>query len=74
MGFILGLGICYAHLIFNFYPLDASKYIINSMPVVIKLSDLIVIGIISLVLALFAAYYPAKRAVKTKTIDAIRWE
>lgn len=74
LGFILGLGICYAQILFNFYPLDPSKYIIDSMPVVLQTSDLILIAVTSMLLSFFAAYYPARRAVKVNTIEAIRWE
>jgi lipoprotein-releasing system permease protein len=73
-GLALGLLICYLQIEFNFYPLDATKYIINAMPVKVKFTDLLAITGISLLLSYLASLYPAKRAVKLQVIDAIKWE
>lgn len=73
-GLIIGLLICYAQINFNFYPLDPRKYIIDSMPVQIQFFDLAMIAFVSLVLAFFSSKYPANRALKTNTIEAIKWE
>lgn len=73
-GLILGLLICYLQIEFNFYPLDATKYIINAMPVKVKFTDILAITGISLLLSYLASLYPAKRAVKLPVIDAIKWE
>ncbi len=73
-GLLIGLFICYLQIEFNIYALDPSKYIIDSLPVELRLSDFAAVSIMSLFLSFFAALYPAKRAVKLSIIDAIKWE
>ncbi|MBU2492531.1 MAG: ABC transporter permease [Bacteroidetes bacterium] len=73
-GVILGIIICYMQIEFNFYPLDPMKYIINYMPVEIRISDIIAISFMSMFLSTIAALYPAKRAAKTSIVDSIKWE
>jgi lipoprotein-releasing system permease protein len=74
LGLFIGLFVCYLQIVFNIYPLDASKYVIDTLPVQVKFSDIFAVCIMSLLLTFFAAKYPANRALKTKIIDAIKWE
>ena len=73
-GILFGLLICYLQVEYNFYPLDATKYIIDFMPVEIRISDIIVISLMSMFLSSVAALYPAKKAAKTSIVDSIKWE
>lgn len=74
VGTIIGLLVCYAQIEYNFYPLDPGKYIIDALPVEIKISDLIAISGMAMLLSFFASLYPAKRAVRTQVIESIKWE
>ena len=74
LGLTIGLFICYLQINFNIYPLDASKYVIDTLPVQVKLSDILAVTIMSLLLTFFASKYPANKALKTEIIDAIKWE
>lgn len=74
IGVILGLVICYLQIEYNFYPLDPTKYIINAMPVEIRLTDIFAISIMALFLSFIASLYPAKRAANTIIIDSIKYE
>ncbi|MFZ1289009.1 MAG: ABC transporter permease [Melioribacteraceae bacterium] len=74
LGLILGLIVCYLQINFNLYSLDASKFIIDTLPVEVRLSDIFAVSIMSLVLTFFASKYPANKALKTKIIDALKWE
>lgn len=74
LGLTLGLLVCFLQINYNIYPLDASKFIIDTLPVTVKFSDIIVITFTSLLLTFFASKYPAKQALKTNLIDAIKWE
>lgn len=74
LGIALGLFVCYMQINFNIYSLDASKYVIDSLPVQVKFFDIIAVTFMSLFLTFFAAKYPANQALKTKLIDAIKWE
>jgi lipoprotein-releasing system permease protein len=73
-GSIIGLLICYLQITYNFYPLDPTKYIINALPVEIRISDLIVIAAMALFLSFSAALYPAKRASKLSIVNSIKYE
>jgi len=73
-GVIIGLAVCYFQLTYNFYPLDPMKYIIDALPVQIRISDIIIVAIISILLSIGAGIIPAKRTVKTSVTDAIKWE
>ncbi len=73
-GIAIGLLVCYLQINYNFYPLDPTKYIINAMPVQVRFTDILAIGGMSFFLTWLASLYPAKRAVKTNIIEAIKWE
>ena len=73
-GLIIGTIVCYLQMRYNFYPLDPTKYIINAMPVEIRISDLFAIGIMAMLLTFFAALYPAIRAANTNITDSIKYE
>ncbi|MFA7419410.1 MAG: ABC transporter permease [Melioribacteraceae bacterium] len=73
-GLTIGLLICYLQVEFKFYPLDPMKYIIDALPVQVRFSDILAISSMAILLAFFAAYFPAKRAAKTVVIDSIKYE
>ena len=74
LGLVLGLLICYLQIEYKFYSLDASKYIIDALPLKVRFSDVIVISLMSFFLTFLASLFPAKRAISTNINDAIRWE
>ncbi len=74
MGLALGILVCFLQIKYNFYPLDPTKFIIDALPVEIRVSDIFAIGAMSLLLAFLAAIYPAKRAAKTNIIESIKYE
>jgi lipoprotein-releasing system permease protein len=74
LGLIIGLAVCYLQIEYNFYPLDPTKYIIDSLPVQIKFSDIIAVGLMALFLSFVASLYPAKRAASTVIIESIKYE
>ncbi len=73
-GLAIGVLICYLQIEFNIYTLDNSRYIINALPVELRLSDIIVIAAMSLFLTFSASLYPARRALKISVTDAVKWE
>lgn len=73
-GLILGLLVCYLQIEFKLYPMDSTKYIIDALPLEIRISDLFAIGLMSLFLSFLASLYPAKRAVKISILESIKWE
>jgi len=73
-GILIGLTVCYLQIHFNFYPLDPTKYIINAMPVETRFTDIIAIGLMSMLLTFTASLYPARRAARTIIIESIKYE
>jgi lipoprotein-releasing system permease protein len=73
-GIVIGLTVCYLQINYNFYPLDPMKYIIDALPVEIRISDIIIVSVISILLSVGAGIMPAKRTMKTSVTDAIKWE
>ncbi len=73
-GLMLGYFICFLQLKFNIYPLDPTQYKIDSLPLQLRLSDFFFVSGASLLLTFLASLFPAKRAAKINTIEAIKWE
>lgn len=73
-GLLIGLFVCYIQIEYKIYPLDPAKYILDAIPVTIKLSDIFAITGMSMLLTFLASLYPAARAVKISIIEAIKWE
>ena len=74
IGTILGLGLCFAQLKYGLFRLDTSKFIIDSIPISIHASDVVLVCLLSLILSVSAAIYPAKRASSTIITEALREE
>lgn len=73
-GVLIGFLVCYLQMKFKFYRMDPMKYIIDAIPVEMRVSDLISISLMSFSLTFLASLYPARRALKTSVIDSIKWE
>ncbi len=78
IGTILGIGIglivLWLQIQYHIFPLDTTVYIIPAIPVEIRWTDFVAIGIASLGCSFLAAYYPARRAAATLPAQALRWE
>ncbi len=73
-GLLLGYLVCYIQIHYNIYPLDPTRYKIDSLPVQIKISDFFFVSAASMLLSYIAALIPAKRAAKINPLEAIKWE
>lgn len=74
VGMLIGYFICWLQITYNIYPLDPTKYIINSLPIRLKWTDFFAVGFASFFLTFLASLYPAKKAVKVSITEAIKWE
>lgn len=74
LGIFIGVLVCYLQIQYNFYPLDPTKYIINSLPVQIRFTDIVAVGLMAMFLSFIASLYPAKRAANTIIIESIKYE
>ncbi len=54
--------------------LDSSVYYISDIPSELNMSDVFKIALVSLVLSIAAAWFPARRAAKVKPAEALRYE
>ncbi|MCX6149995.1 MAG: ABC transporter permease [Ignavibacteriales bacterium] len=73
-GSLIGLMVVLLQEHFKLYPLDPTRYIIDALPVQLRLSDFLAVAGMSFFLSFIASLYPAKRATKIALIDAIKWE
>ncbi len=73
-GLMLGYFICFLQLHFNIYPLDPTRYKIDSLPLQLKLTDFFFVAGASMLLSFLASLYPANRAAKVNPLEAIKWE
>ena len=73
-GLILGYFICFLQLHYNIYPLDPTRYKIDSLPLQLRLTDFFFVTGASMLLSFLASLFPAKRASKVNPLEAIKWE
>jgi lipoprotein-releasing system permease protein len=74
IGLTVGYLVCEAQIHFQFFKLDTSVYIIPALPVLMRFSDFVVVGMIAIFISSLAALYPARRAARIEPADAVRWE
>ncbi len=74
LGLMVGYGLCWAQLRYKFFELPGEIYIINALPILMKVGDFVIIAVASLLLSFTATLYPAWRAAKLDPVQAIRYE
>lgn len=74
LGVVLGYFIIFLQIKYNIYPLDPTQYKIDSLPVELRISDFFFVSGASMLLAFLASYFPAVKASRVNTIEAIKWE
>lgn len=73
-GSMIGLSITLLQQYYKLYPLDPTKYIIDALPVEIRISDFLAVAGMSFLLSFIASFYPAKKATKVSVLESIKWE
>jgi lipoprotein-releasing system permease protein len=75
IGCILGLAVCLMQIEYKLFPLDPAVYSpLDALPIDLRWTDFIYVGLAALMLAFAASLYPALRAARQEPIQAIRWE
>ncbi len=74
LGLLLGTAVSLIQLEYKIISLPGDIYFINAMPILIKVSDLIIIGSVSLFLTFVSTLYPSRQAGKMLPAQIIRDE
>jgi lipoprotein-releasing system permease protein len=73
-GGLLGLFLCWGQINFKWFKIDGTKYLMDSIPILINYSDVLAIVLLSFFLTTIATIYPAKKASNINIIDFLREE
>ncbi|MGD9364481.1 MAG: ABC transporter permease [Desulfobacteraceae bacterium] len=73
IGVLAGLGVCLILARYQFIELPGDVYFLTTLPVELNLLDLGVIALGTMMICVFASFYPAKQAAKMNPVDAIRY-
>ncbi len=76
VGTVIGIPLGYAIslLIQTFYTLPADVYYISSIPVTIRISDLLLVSFSAVGISLLSTLYPSWQAAKLDPVEALRYE
>jgi lipoprotein-releasing system permease protein len=74
LGLAIGYGLCWAQQTTKFISLPGDVYFISVMPVQMKATDFLYIGLASILICLAASIYPSKKAADLIPVEAIRYE
>ncbi|GAB6281721.1 MAG: lipoprotein-releasing ABC transporter permease subunit [Ignavibacterium sp.] len=74
LGFILSFIVYYLQIHYKLYPLDPTQYKIDALPMELRFTDFIVVGIASILLSFLSSIYPSKKSAEINPVEAIKWE
>ena len=74
LGLVIGYALCWSQLRFKWFSLPADIYIINKLPVYMRVQDFVMVAVAALFLSFAATLYPSWKASKLDPVAAIRYE
>ncbi len=72
-GVVIGTGLCYLQLAYNLVTLPGDVYYITTLPVDLKLIDVLMVAASALLICFLATLYPARQASRLNPVEAIRY-
>ena len=73
-GLAIGLILCHAIAVYDFFLLPGEMFSLATLPVEIKTSDIITVTLVSILISLLATIYPSWYASKLNPLEAMRHE
>jgi len=74
LGCLLGFGACWALDTYKFIKLPGDVYYIDSLPVLMRPFDFVIVSLSALLISFLATIYPSRQAAKLDPVVAIRYE
>lgn len=74
IGYILGLGLAWLLRRYQFIDLPPGVYTMDKLPMLINVSDTVIIGVVAMIMCFLATIYPARQAARLKPAEALRYE
>ncbi|MBP7214416.1 MAG: ABC transporter permease, partial [Candidatus Kapabacteria bacterium] len=74
LGGTMGIALCYGQIHYKWFKIDATKYIMDYIPVLVKYPDVVTIVLIAIIIAVLSAYYPSIRASRFEISENLREE
>lgn len=74
LGYVFGLGLGYLLKKYQFIKLPENVYTLDHLPIIITLSDVLLIGAAAMLLCFLATLYPARQAARLEPAEAMRFE
>ena len=74
LGYALGLSLGWLLKRYQFIKLPENVYTLDHLPIIISLSDVLIIGASAMLLCFLATLYPARQASRLQPAEALRYE
>ncbi|MCS6808603.1 MAG: ABC transporter permease [Bacteroidota bacterium] len=68
VGTLMGVGLCWGQMNFGWIELDATRYVVPILPLIVDWRDVLIICAIGLMLAMIAGIAPARQAGTTRSV------